>query len=227
MQRGNSTAWERGIQMSASNGVYFRPWVGSRYRSDGYQGLRILVLGVSHYDQGYGKGPGTTSYVVEQYISGRHERKYFDGVGRIFEGTTYGRNEDERRRFWESVAFCNLIQEFVGTSPDSKPTSAHFSAAMEPFRAVARELSPDFVLVTGFTLWDKVTKALNATRPEILQAREIREYRRCELRVLPGIGDGRLYAGYILHPSRGFRVHDWSQWAAEYVESVKARLNRP
>jgi len=43
----------------------FDPWVGSKYRSSGFGGVRVLILGESHYGIGTESATFTTDVVKE------------------------------------------------------------------------------------------------------------------------------------------------------------------
>lgn len=143
-------------------GVNFMPFVGEKYHNSRY-GVRVLVLGESHYGAGEDCSPDFTQKVVEQcaYESGT---PFFSKLTNVLRGRTDWPTEEERRETWQHVAFYNFVQEFVGGGSRIAPTREMWQASQAPFLEVVRTLEPDVILVLGARLWQKVD-ALPPTFP--------------------------------------------------------------
>lgn len=138
----------------------FEPWVGSRYRTEGLSGVRILVLGESHYGD-----PGTeyrelTIEVVREW--GQQKRlRFFKIAQKLICGLADGQwvSDQQRAEFWERVAFYNFVQSFPGPLPRYRPTADMWLAAVDPFNATVREFAPSVVVVLGFELFERVPRS--------------------------------------------------------------------
>jgi hypothetical protein len=202
--------------------VVFEPWIGGEYMRGGFGHLRILVLGESHYDEGYAQSCRTTAHVVERYLRGEDSRPYFEKIGTAFVGQAYRRGIESRAHFWNAVAFYNYIQEFMGQSPGRRPTAAQLKDAERPFIETLVRIAPHLVVATGFAVWDAISRIPSTV--EVLAAPVLADHRRCELRTYELPSSTRVFAGYTKHPSRGFNAGDWRQWIHAYVEAVTARV---
>ena len=59
-------------------------------------------------------------------------------------------------RFWHSVAYSNYIQQFTGLAARDRPTEQMWREAVDPFFEILNKLRPDFVLVLGSQLWNRL-----------------------------------------------------------------------
>jgi hypothetical protein len=129
----------------------FEPWVGGNYRTTGLDGLRVMVLGESHYGAPDTEKPSTTQDVVRKWGQSRRHR-FFTLTQKVITGTDAGLSRADRRAFWEQVAFYNFIQRFVGDGPRVRPTQALWDDAAGPLLAVIEELKPHVLVVFGRAL---------------------------------------------------------------------------
>lgn len=135
-------------------GVKFLPFVGEHYHNSRY-GVRVLVLGESHYGATEDSGPDFTQKVVQDcaYVPGE---PFFSKLTNVLRGRIDWPTDEERHETWQHVAFYNFIQEFVGGQSRIAPTPAMWQAAQAPFLEVVRTLEPDVILVLGSRLWNNV-----------------------------------------------------------------------
>jgi hypothetical protein len=129
----------------------FDPWIGSRYTTDGIRGVRLLILGESHYGFPGEMRPTFTADVVRA-LGQQHRFRFFTVIQRLVTGGSGWLSNDDRSEFWERVAFYNYIQSFPGTRPRWRPTPEMWLAAREPFLQTLSELSPQLLLVLGLEL---------------------------------------------------------------------------
>lgn len=143
-------------------GVKFLPFVGEKYHNSRY-GVRVLVLGESHYGMTEDSGPGFTQKIIREnaYVPGF---AFFSKLTNVLRGRIDWPTDKERREIWQHVAFYNFVQEFVGGGSRIAPTPAMWQAAQAPFLEVVRALEPDVILVLGARLWQNVD-ALPPTFP--------------------------------------------------------------
>ncbi len=177
--------------------VVFKPWVGSKYYQDNQFGLRVLVLGESHYHDGPVNPEFTIGVVKKLAQSERHP--FFTKTAAVLlkkESATW-LSDTERAEVWEHVAFYNYIQSFVGGTSRIRPTEEMWLAAQKPFLSVIKELNPAVVLVLGFSLWSRLSQPL-PEGPEFCM---------------------------IKHPSTGFRYQEWTPKFIKALIQAKGRMS--
>ena len=176
-------------------GVTFHPWVGRDYLESPF-GVRVLVLGESHYGEGDVR-PDLTSKVVRR-LGQATRYPFFTVIAKILRGTTGSITNEDRAGVWEDVAFYNFVQDFVGNQPRNRPTIRQWSDAQEPFETVLAALRPHAVLILGYDLADHML-CLNIERQSIRYGRQ----------------EAEAVAGIIQHPAGPMR----------YSESIPAFEN--
>lgn len=135
----------------------FHPWKGQHYGRESRFGVRLLVLGESHYGQpGEDDKPTLTEEVVRDY-SAEHRHPYFTRIAKVLRGDRGWIDDEERAAIWEHLAFYNYVQSLV-PAPGIPPTSAQWAAAHGPFLTVLNRLQPDGVLVVSQRLWDQLSQ---------------------------------------------------------------------
>ena len=127
----------------------FEPWVGAEYWNGGFKGVRLLILGESHYGDAGTEHPQFTKDVVRQW--GQQNRlAFFTKIAKLALGRAAGVwiTNEERSAFWEQVAFYNFVQKFV---PEARhrPSPEMWDHACEPFQKVIETLKPHVILVLG------------------------------------------------------------------------------
>lgn len=134
--------------------VRFQPYIGEFYNDSRY-GIRLLVLGESHYDDDYSAGSDFTSYVVDQnaFVAGT---SFFTKLTKLLKGTDADLTEEDRVEAWKHIAFYNYVQEIVGDTARISPTTEMWEAAREPFEEVVNRLKPNVILVLGVNLWNQM-----------------------------------------------------------------------
>lgn len=142
------------MEQQRQSSINFRPFVGSKYANSRY-GVRVLVLGESHYADESDVGNDYTQHVVEThaYCAGI---PFFSKLTAVLRGDTSYPTDEERFETWQNIAFYNYVQSIVGEGSRIAPTPEAWNAAQAPFLDVVQELKPDVILVLGSRLWDKV-----------------------------------------------------------------------
>ena len=196
--------------------VNFRPWA-PQAGAPLFLGLRLLLLGESHYDdwepgeRGAEEAADVTAWVVERHALGVRRRRFFGNVFEAVTGDCWSEGSQEVRRFWQGVWFYNFIQDFVGPDWSCRPTGAMFRQSAPAFFEVLNEIRPDAVLVLGKTLWSQMPDAdLVATDAEGLSYK------------YQWIG-GDAQAACTRHPSRGFSPGVWHPHIANFLDAARTR----
>jgi hypothetical protein len=127
----------------------FHPWIGKRYGKAPY-GFKLLVLGESHYRWPDHPEDETTITRVALEENWDHHR-FFLSLEKLIP-LPQGRHG---LRGWDTVAFYNYVQEFVGDRPRDRPTDEMWSSVLtvSAFSEVLEICKPDRILVVGKTTW--------------------------------------------------------------------------
>jgi len=204
--------------MSKASGVRFLPWVGPRYSIGVKQGVRVLVLGESHYTRlKVDDSPELTRYVVQEHGVGDDRRAYFTQVAALLLGRRPISN-DEKAKIWNSIAFYNFIQERVGPSARYRPTPEMWAHARRGLATVLAQCNPHLVIVTGLSLWSHLPEATPISTRYLKNGRTLGSRG-----FLANDGRRRVPAVGIRHPrGRGFDFDG----AARLVRSALAAVRR-
>ena len=109
----------------------FKPWVGLYYDKSPL-GLRLLILGESHYRSAGDKSPEewTTNEALKH---GRHTHRYWTRLS----GVLGKHQQPYQADIWDSVVFYNYVQHVVGTAPRQRRAS-ECGQASRRWRAFAK-----------------------------------------------------------------------------------------
>lgn len=169
----------------------YKPWCGDNYSRPQWRGVRLLLLGESHYGD---EDPNATIKWTKAYIGGG-SGSFWTRTMQIVTGKHH--SALDRESFWHDVAFANYIQEPVGDGPRIRPTEAMWSAAEGAFWQTLRELRPTHLLVLGKALWSNLPSA-GESGPPLRIGQDERE-----TWIYPIAPSGRVLATWIYHPSSG------------------------
>ena len=135
----------------------FKPWIGAKYQTEGLNSLRLLILGESHYGVPEDEDADFTIGVIRKLAQDQRFR-FFTVTQKLISGQAGYVTNEERREFWEHVAFYNFIQEFPGPSAKIRPTEQMWTDACEPYLSTVHELDPHLVIALGSELGRRVPK---------------------------------------------------------------------
>lgn len=185
--------------------IHFTPLVGPDYDAGLVDGIRVLLLGESHYgidDAGGNFGSRCTHHHFEGYLTDdcdwSTDRPFFQKlpsiVTRKLEPTAA-----ESGWAWRHIAFSNAIQSLLPAS-SAVPTREQFERAGEAVQELVSVLRPHVVLMLGKRLWDGIPPAIGvySDEPPIQPSEQPRK-----IWLLPH-PDGFSRATWIYHPSRYF-----------------------
>jgi hypothetical protein len=203
----------------------FDPW--NLGRDVSYNGLRLLLIGESHYDDGdeLTTDPvavrrfttDVVNYWAKNGDGGRH--RFFPYIFETVSGETWSADSQEADRFWNSVYFYNYVQSLALTGARQRPTAEMFRDSEDAFYAVLKALRPDVILVLGKALWDALPDGLGEGPSFPSQGKTWRY----------DCGDGRpeALATYINHPSStGFTPALWHLKVTELLAMGLERQGR-
>ena len=140
-------------------------------------------------------------------------------MAKVLLGAKAAASRDDVVGFWESVAFYNYVQEFVGDHPRDRPTSAQWEQAGKVLPTVLTTLRPHFVLACGRQLYEHLKTVPDLTSAPVFGADNLTRSREIAL----GTTEHGV-VGLIYHPaSRGFRAAAWVSRVNEYL----ARARQP
>lgn len=202
--------------------IGFLPVIGSQYEA-GVEGLRVLLLGESHYaDARHMNKPAER---LRNYT-----RAVFRGVDRpianrgswgpFFRGcdVLVSRNvrptPKQAAEGWRRVAFANLVQSFVGDQARMRPEVDHWGRAKQAFQIYLDLLKPDVVLCLGSELFQSTPDTGEKLEHPIQAPRSHRNV--WAMRREGGVS----YMSWVYHPS-------WPNDSADtYVKVFNALLER-
>lgn len=192
--------------------VNFRPWVGRNHQSSRW-GLRVLVLGESHY-KWEGKDPGrdeTTRIVREHWMAGER-RRFSTNTVAAFLGHRSVLTDERISEFWDSVLFYNFVQSAL-PGARTRPTEDQWCKAQKAFREVLKRHEPQVVVALGYQLWKQMPGGELEEGPQWKVAGQA-----ARDTCFYSAGPGRALAGCIKHPSSGFSSRAWYPWLRELLK---------
>ena len=151
----------------------FRPWIGNQYEK-GINNNKILILGESHYCCNPGECDGcidmTNEIILKQIDELRSDfetNPFYTKLAKLFlrKGAGESITLNEKKLFWNAVAFYNYIQMSVGEEARIAPTWEMFEKSWEPFQNLIESIKPDFVLIVSQRLWNGMPGEANKDWP--------------------------------------------------------------
>lgn len=150
--------------------INFKPWVGKNYFSSGLRGMKILILGESHYCTSELKPNGRcfpfcrkenmksdcfsqTNDVVSNFVYDYAGEGYLQTF-LCFERAVIGKelSQQEREDFWNGVIFYNYIQ-FSQSGPRIAPQQEHWEHSELALKELLEEYMPDYIIAWGARLY--------------------------------------------------------------------------
>lgn len=146
--------------------IFFDPWIGENYGTDKATfHKKILLLGNSHYCEAcndcgnrdlHPDCTKLTNTVVNDYLDPSHVASWKKTFS-TFINSMLGKStsEQERKNFFDSVAFYNYLQVAAGEDAYS---TGNFNFAesrqLQAFYEVLNNVEPDVVISWGSKVWD-------------------------------------------------------------------------
>lgn len=209
--------------------IGFVPFVGRHYES-GIDGLRVLVLGESHYrEDGVDNTAPVTRTFTRNVFGPMAEPRRESGDGRFFPPLdrllTGERWPDvtTAAAAWHRIAFCNLVQQFAGIKPGDRPTAAQFRDGARTLVAHTLPLlRPDVMLVLGRRTWVELDTGCERANVASYMAQGVRRRHRPTREVwrMHYTGGDALMT-WVYHPSRG--IDRWEDMHGALQHLLRAR----
>jgi len=206
--------------------VFFYPRIGENYKTTGFNGLKLLILGESHYcgekcevcgKQSNKNCSDFTIGVLNRYFDYKKGNGGHEDWMRTFTRFTnvlFGEQVDNKTLidFWDSVIFYNYVQSST-EGPRTPPSNEQFSDSNDAFIEVLEEFKPDLILVWGERLWDKLPDSGRQGEENILDNANGRFY-------YYKVGDREIPAYGIYHPSSRYFSYEHSKYLKEAIRLV-------
>lgn len=142
--------------------ITFDPWrpIATDPR---FQGLRLLVVGESHYDEGasytFNEQRAFTTEIVKRWgAEAEGYQRFFASIYRTFNEADAAPSSEAFRAFWNSIFFYNYVQSFVPGGARERPTSRQFKDSAEAFHGVLDEVRPEAVVVMSKETWRRMSE---------------------------------------------------------------------
>jgi hypothetical protein len=190
-------------------GVYFQPWIGKKYEAGIAPGVRLLLLGESHYSSN-DEPRDFTIRLTQDYVDGKFSHRFWTNIMQVVDGRDH--DEIDRAEFWARVAFYNFVQEIVSDRPGTPPKDCMLERAVRPFFCVLRHLRPSHVLVLGKRLWQSLPDTGCPGPALVVSAEKKRDtWRYCFN------DNAKALATWLPHPSYGFSPRCWHPWVKRFL----------
>jgi len=199
------------------SGIFFKPWKGSKYESNKLFEKRVLVLGESHYewDKKIPLYSDLTIDCIKEQIEGDYTKQFWTNIAITF--LNKSPELQDKKEFWDSVAFYNYVQECVGSGPRIRPTNEMWRKSEQGFAEVLAELLPQVVIVLGYELWENLPKLGGYNGPEIIGPEIIEFKQKTDTWRYP-LSNGETCLAYaIRHPSYGFSGTYWYPYVQQVI----------
>ncbi|KAB1071519.1 hypothetical protein [Methylobacterium planeticum] len=228
--------------------VFFEPWIGSKYYTDGLWGKKVLIVGESHYDEFFSNksdaasgmskpkhtlGRDWTQYCIQAIVSGEKGPAFWTSLRNRVGGAEH--EEAPAAAFWPRVAYYNFVQTPVGGAARVAPTKEQFKNSMAAFEEVLEKLNPDRVIVTGDRMHPYIPSRVGKW-PDLMGEDE---YTKIPIEYFVDCGGKKIYITMTSHPTSSyfyktlavlfqeFIATDWDNYECEYwIADLKIRTRK-
>lgn len=186
------------VESWSDHGVRFVPFVGGEYEEGLIDGLRVLLLGESHYGK---HEKATRDLTISEFEDLAHDMpKIWHGFwGKLQRIAARDPKPSQEKAgvAWRHIAFANFVQQLAGERPRQRPDRAAWKTGNDALPVMLDRLQPNAVLILGKGTWDHVK--VGDYDGSSIQARESRKSER-EIWRLPHAG-GHALSTWVYHPS--------------------------
>jgi len=148
----------RFVELPERDASFFHPWIGDAYQRGIRDGLRLLILGESHYgDDRDDEVPDSqsTNIVVRGHLAEPSKFRLFRALEQLITGARL-QDSSAREALWQRVIFYNFVQRLLRSRrPEHRPTHDDWNVGRAAFVRLLREHRPEAVLVVGTTTWNE------------------------------------------------------------------------
>ncbi|NVN94043.1 MAG: hypothetical protein HXX18_02040 [Bacteroidetes bacterium] len=209
--------------------IFFNPRVGEDYENKGFNGIKLLILGESHYCddkrikceicgiQSNNDCSNFTKGVLNRYFNYKKGKVKHEDWMRTFTRFTnvlLGNQVDNKTliEFWDSVIFYNYVQSSTD-GPRTSPTNLQFIESQAAFISILEENKPDLILVWGKRLWENLPNIGRWGDEDILDNANGHFY-------YYKVNNNEIPAYRIYHPSTSYFNYEYSKYLKEAIRIV-------
>jgi hypothetical protein len=184
--------------------VRFLPFEGVHYEHGFRSGLKLLLLGESHY--GEDRGAAMTRHWLRLHEEGETGNRSMTWT-KCETLMSYCSNHDPRS-LWERIAFANFVQISL-EDQHCRPEPDHWKTGWDAFPELLTIVKPDVMLVLGKTVWDELP--WDDRQPSAFQHHPELRTGDDQWGVVYARQDGgHTIAGFVYHPSHpGWSAKAW------------------
>lgn len=216
--------------MEESKNVFFKPFIGKNYFNKGFNGVKLLVLGESHYCGEKGVGckfcgvlsgkdcSDKTNEVISDFLNYKSGEVVYDNWMRTFTTFTnviFGEpiSNEMVIDFWNSVVFYNYVQSSTD-GPRIPPDSNQFNDSINAFIEILEECKPDLIIVWGKRLWNYLPDIGREGNEKLLgnDAEGLYYYK---------VGEKEIPAYRVDHPSTPYFSYEYTKYIEEAIRLAK------
>lgn len=127
-------------------------------------------------------------------------------------GSDSSRELEYKKRFWNSVAFFNFVDDVVEGGSRHAPHNDSFEKARLDWVNLINVISPSHIVCLGKRLWVNMPKPNSSSTFSVAEMKPhpIFEYSH---------SNGTAKATYIYHPSVGFSSKRWHKVISEFLQN--------
>jgi hypothetical protein len=185
--------------------INYTPWKGIKYDGGYRNGLKLLILGDSHYGGAGANHSELTGDEIRRHVE-IEPYAFWTHIEQVIEGRTL--SDDARRSFWDSVAFSNYFQQALDR-PGVRPSDVQWERGRRAFSEIIDYTEPDILFVFSLRVWERLP-----TLPEFPGTKSITEM--TDAATLWRVHGRSLVGGGFAHPRNpmvGRDIwHAWSEW---------------
>lgn len=149
-------------RLAWTDAVYFIPFVGQEYERGLTQGVRVLLLGESHYASAPKAREWGRKCTIENFKDYENESCDFDSESPFFRKLPrivtrkLRPTQSESALAWRRIAYANRVQRFVGEHARERPSPAQWGTGDPALVELTERLKPHVILVLGAENWNKI-----------------------------------------------------------------------
>jgi hypothetical protein len=158
--------------------IKFEPWIGNKYESEGLIGVKVLVLGESHYlkDKKPDNLSDFTIYVIKSIALSRRPHKFFKTIHNLLADKEINDEPKNWNDIWDRICFYNFVQRLLPRNA-KRPENQDWEDAKEPFNKTMRNLNPHLVIVFGVDLKNHLPEMADGFKPKFIYVRHPSSWR--------------------------------------------------
>ena len=142
--------------------VHYVPYVGENYSDGLINGVRLLLVGESHYEDAGLPLEESRLFTLNNFgdyvdpsYNPANDKTFFKRVGQL-PTLKEDPSPEQVADVWRRIAFTNFLQRSVGKQAADRPTSENWKSGEPALREIVNRLKPDAVLFLSASGWNRV-----------------------------------------------------------------------